>query len=187
MMMQQLQSQSSSIASPISSYLAHFTVAHQQPPCPLYCNNTDKHEQQQSNMSPPPSKTVYVLCCYRAEGKQRNKYDERAVEGVMDIPELEEEGKEDITRVVAQAPKGHAPRVQAMSELEQDQGWLPTKAESEDIDLSLLTVCLLPSDQVIEPPDVWDYDLLFSQLKAELQNEVGSAEPRDGAEDLRQI
>eukprot|EP00878_Enallax_costatus_P043411 GHUV01051383.1.p3 GENE.GHUV01051383.1~~GHUV01051383.1.p3 ORF type:complete len:106 (+),score=28.82 GHUV01051383.1:916-1233(+) len=105
----------------------------------------------------------------------------------MDIPELEEEGKEDITRVVAQAPKGHAPRVQAMSELEQDQGWLPTKAESEDIDLSLLTVCLLPSDQVIEPPDVWDYDLLFSQLKAELQNEVGSAEPRDGAEDLRQI
>lgn len=26
--------------------------------------------------------------------------------------------------------------------------------------------------QVFEPPDVWDYDMLFSQLKAELQNEV---------------
>lgn len=49
---------------------------------------------------------------------------------------------------VAQAPKSHAPRVQAMSELEQDQGWLPVKSESEDIDLSLLTVCLLPSEQV---------------------------------------
>jgi hypothetical protein len=27
--------------------------------------------------------------------------------------------------------------------------------------------------QVVEPPDVWDYSMLFSQLKAELQNEMG--------------
>jgi hypothetical protein len=47
---------------------------------------------------------------------------------------------------VAQAPHAAAPRVQAMSEL--DQGWLPSKAESDDIDLSLLTACLLPSEQV---------------------------------------
>jgi hypothetical protein len=26
--------------------------------------------------------------------------------------------------------------------------------------------------QVVEPPDVWDYSMLFSQLKAELQNEM---------------
>jgi hypothetical protein len=154
---------------------------------------------------------------------------------------------------VAQAPRAAAPRVQAMAEL--DQGWLPSKAESDDIDLSLLTACLLPSEQVcsvikvaclgscqnthvlhslefgklkaniyllilplltysntslyvyhmfpmapsalalllrllpqvVEPPDVWDYDLLFSQLKAELQNEGAAAEASRDGEELRQI
>ncbi|WIA19345.1 hypothetical protein OEZ85_003976 [Tetradesmus obliquus] len=119
------------------------------------------------------------------EAKQRSKYDERAVEGVVDIPELEEEGKEDITRMVAQAPRAAAPRVQAMAEL--DQGWLPSKAEAGDIDLSLLTACLLPSEQVVEPPEVWDYDLLFSQLKAELQKEGAAGEASRDAEELRQI
>jgi hypothetical protein len=47
---------------------------------------------------------------------------------------------------VAQAPRAAAPRVQAMAEL--DQGWLPSKAAADDIDLSLLTACLLPSEQV---------------------------------------
>lgn len=31
--------------------------------------------------------------------------------------------------------------------------------------------CGCPFVQVVEAPDVWDYSLLFSQLKAELQNE----------------
>jgi hypothetical protein len=47
---------------------------------------------------------------------------------------------------VAQAPRAAAPRVQAMAEL--DQGWLPSKAAADDINLSLLTACLLPSEQV---------------------------------------
>lgn len=35
--------------------------------------------------------------------------------------------------------------------------------------------------QVIEPPDVWDYDLLLSQLKVELQNEGGAPDAsKDG-------
>lgn len=57
---------------------------------------------------------------------------------------------------VAQAPKSSGPRIQAMSELEQDQGILPSKPDSEDIDLSLLTACLLPSDQVSCRPQTAD-------------------------------
>jgi hypothetical protein len=50
---------------------------------------------------------------------------------------------------VAQAPKASNPRVQAISELELDQAWMPTQApRSTDINLSLLTSCLLPSAQV---------------------------------------
>jgi hypothetical protein len=41
--------------------------------------------------------------------------------------------------------------------------------------------------QVVEPPDVWDYDLLFSQLKAELQAEGGPGEASRDGEELRQI
>lgn len=116
----------------------------------------------------------------QAEAKQRNKYDEKLVDALVDVPELEEEGKEDITRIVAQAPKSSAPQFQRISELEFDQAWAPNQAaRSTVINLSLLTSCLLPSAQVVEPPEVWDYSLLFSQLKAELQNEA--AAPADSS------
>lgn len=50
---------------------------------------------------------------------------------------------------VAQAPKATTPQVQAISELELDQAWVPNQpARSTDINLSLLTSCLLPSAQV---------------------------------------
>ncbi|KAF8058851.1 IFT43 [Scenedesmus sp. PABB004] len=126
----------------------------------------------------------------QVEARQRCKYDDKAVEGVGNIPELEEEGREDVMRAVARAPRGGGPRVQAVAELEADRGWLPSRrATDDDIDLSLLTARLLPSEQVAEPPEVWDHDLLLSALKAELQlaaGGAGAAAPADGDE-LRQI
>lgn len=54
---------------------------------------------------------------------------------------------------VAQAPKASGPQVQAISELELDQAWVPAQpGRNTDINLSLLTSCLLPSAQVSEPP-----------------------------------
>lgn len=50
---------------------------------------------------------------------------------------------------VAQAPKSSTPQVQPISELELDQAWVPNQAAcSTDMNLSLLTSCLLPSAQV---------------------------------------
>lgn len=50
---------------------------------------------------------------------------------------------------VAQAPKASTPQVQAISELELDQAWVPAQpGRNTDINLSLLTSCLLPSAQV---------------------------------------
>lgn len=34
--------------------------------------------------------------------------------------------------------------------------------------------------KVVEPPDVWDFDLLFAQLKAELQNEAADNSSSSG-------
>lgn len=50
---------------------------------------------------------------------------------------------------VAQAPKASTPQVQAIAELELDQAWVPAQpGRNNDINLSLLTSCLLPSAQV---------------------------------------
>lgn len=48
---------------------------------------------------------------------------------------------------IAHAPKASS-RMQAVAELEQDQGWV-LPARDDDIDLSLLTACLVPSEQVM--------------------------------------
>eukprot|EP00775_Hariotina_reticulata_P010652 gene10652-10811_t len=69
-----------------------------------------------------------------SEARQRNKYEEKTVDGVVDIPELEEEGKQDITKLV------------------------------------------------VEEPEIWDYDLVLSQLKAELQ--AGSCPGEAGKDDV---
>eukprot|EP00879_Flechtneria_rotunda_P025298 GHRR01026876.1.p1 GENE.GHRR01026876.1~~GHRR01026876.1.p1 ORF type:complete len:236 (+),score=111.58 GHRR01026876.1:733-1440(+) len=114
----------------------------------LQASDGDSSGQQQRFTGVSRRKQEQLQREETTEAKHRNKYDEKAIDGVADIPELEEEGWEDITKVVAQAPRAAAPKVQVISELEQDQGWLRVKPSNEDIDLSLLTGYLLPSEQV---------------------------------------
>jgi len=94
---------------------------------------------------------------------------------IDDIPDLDEEGREDLTRIVAQAPRVPHARVQPISELQRDQAWVPAGAGggggggSTDTDLSLLTACLCPSEQVQDEVDeVWEPDQLLAALKYEL-------------------
>eukprot|EP00877_Chromochloris_zofingiensis_P000368 jgi/Chrzof1/10331/Cz04g38050.t1 len=93
---------------------------------------------------------------------------------IMELQELEEEGKEDLTKRVAEAPRMHH-KLAALTDLDKDQSWVPAGAGA-DIDLSLLTSCLLPLDQVAEPDEVWQYDVLFAEVKAELSNEEEGAD-----------
>lgn len=65
-------------------------------------------------------------------------------------------------------------RVQAVSELQRDQAWVP--AGGGGVDLSLLAACLCPSEQVQEEPDeVWEPDQLLAALKSELLGDCGAA------------
>mmetsp|Transcript_24236 Transcript_24236/g.52967 ORF Transcript_24236/g.52967 Transcript_24236/m.52967 type:complete len:260 (-) Transcript_24236:603-1382(-) len=108
----------------------------------------------------------------------KSKYEDRVnnAEAILDIPELEEEGKEDLTRVVAEAPKVRSNKVQGMEELDEDMQFRLPSTDDRDIDLSLLTAVLCSSEQVNEPDEAWDPDMLFTNVASELNQEKEKAE-----------
>ncbi|KAJ9523267.1 hypothetical protein QJQ45_024052 [Haematococcus lacustris] len=102
----------------------------------------------------------------------KSKYDERAiVADIMDIPELEEEGKEDLTRVVAEAPRVRTNKVQGIEELEEEGHFNLPGNTDRDVDLTMLTSVLCSSEQVHEPDEVWDPDMLLAGVASELNRE----------------
>lgn len=68
----------------------------------------------------------------------------------MEIPDLEAE--EDMSRQVAAAPAVRSVSVMNIAELESaDLFRLPVVDKDHEVDLSLLTACLCPADQVGTP------------------------------------
>mmetsp|Transcript_23285 Transcript_23285/g.41325 ORF Transcript_23285/g.41325 Transcript_23285/m.41325 type:complete len:327 (-) Transcript_23285:394-1374(-) len=113
------------------------------------------------------------------ETVRRNKKYDEATENVLDIPELEDEGKEDISNVVAEAPKVCSNKVQGMEELEEETTFrLPTTGD-RDMDLSLLTAVLCLAEQVREGDEIWDPELLLGEVASELNAEKEKAEAAD--------
>lgn len=119
-----------------------------------------------------------------AEMRTKSKYDQREVaETLLDIPELEEQGKEDLTRVVAAAPKVRGNKVQELAELDEELHFKLPKNEDREIDLSLLTSVLCSLEQVTEEEVPWTTDQLFTDVASELHSEQerGQTEQPDAA------
>lgn len=69
----------------------------------------------------------------------------------MEIPDLE--GADDMSRQVATAPAVRSVSVMDIAELEsEDLFRLPVVAKDHEVDLSLLTACLCPADEVTSSP-----------------------------------
>ncbi|KAG1681326.1 hypothetical protein FOA52_007372 [Chlamydomonas sp. UWO 241] len=118
-----------------------------------------------------------------------NKYDtltERGTGAVESIMELEDEGREDLSSVIAAAPKVRNNKVQNLANLDEDMQFRLPATEDREIDLSLLTAFLCSSEQVDEADEVWDPDMLVSAVASELHMEQekaqGQAEGKEGAE-----
>lgn len=80
--------------------------------------------------------------------RNRKKHEDAENEMILEIPELEADSEEDITRQVAEPPRALNNRMQTMDELDNDQQYnLPSNPDL-DIDLSLLTTVLCSSEQV---------------------------------------
>jgi len=118
-------------------------------------------------------------------GPNRSKHDEHTEEmQILEIPELETEADEDITRQVAAVPKFRSNRVQTINELDKDSHIaLPTNSDSE-IDFSLLTSVLCSLDQVREDDEVWNEERLLAELASDLNLEKEAME-RDETSDTK--
>lgn len=116
----------------------------------------------------------------RGKGPDRRKHDEPAEEmQILEIPELETEAEEDITRQVADVPKYRSNRVQTIKELDDEsQIALPTNSDRE-IDFSLLTSVLCSLEQVREDDEVWDPDRLLAEVASDLNLEKEAMEKDD--------
>ncbi|KAG2437643.1 hypothetical protein HYH02_011282 [Chlamydomonas schloesseri] len=111
------------------------------------------------------------------------------VDGIMEIPELEEEGREDLSNIVAEAPKVRTNKVQGMDELEEDMHYKLPAMDDRDIDLSLLTAVLCSSEQVAEAEEPWDPDIVLTEvasaINAEREKAEGGGEAPDDMGGLR--
>ncbi|KXZ49353.1 hypothetical protein GPECTOR_22g947 [Gonium pectorale] len=105
------------------------------------------------------------------------------VDGIMEIPELEEEGREDLSTVVAEAPKVRINKVQGMDELEEDMHFKLPAMDDRDIDLSLLTAVLCSSEQVQEAEETWDPDIILTEVASAINAEREKAEGVDAVDE----
>mmetsp|Transcript_28408 Transcript_28408/g.34498 ORF Transcript_28408/g.34498 Transcript_28408/m.34498 type:complete len:230 (-) Transcript_28408:645-1334(-) len=112
------------------------------------------------------------------KGPDRRKHEDEGeadvlteMQQVMEIPELDADVEEDITRQVAAPPRLRSNRVQTIKELDHDiQYSLPTYNDKE-VDLSLLTCVLCPSEQVAEDDVMWEADTLLADVAMEINLE----------------
>ena len=87
------------------------------------------------------------------------------------IPDLDDVQDEDMALTVAEAPSVAVNRVATYRELDNDLLKHVAFATLDDIDLRLLTKCLVPEAQLKEPDEVWTWDEVFAKVSGDLQKE----------------
>eukprot|EP00752_Nemacystus_decipiens_P007427 g6639.t1 len=102
-------------------------------------------------------------------GIRRNHFDNEETE-ILVIPDLEDEGEEDIVLKVAAAPKNTTRRVPSLRELDEDlKHAIPSSADG--LDMSLLTKTLVPPEMLEEDDSPWDFDTLLQSVTQEFNAE----------------
>ena len=99
------------------------------------------------------------------------------------IPDAEEETKEDITTQIADAPHVKAAKVQSLRDLNNDLDFNIALGQKDGIDLSLLTSFLIPKEVIdMEVDELWEFDVLYSDLQSELNAENDQDEEEEKKE-----
>ncbi|GAB1601471.1 intraflagellar transport protein 43 homolog [Argonauta hians] len=96
--------------------------------------------------------------------------DEDSDSEVAAIPVLEDQQEEDLIPQVADAPIVQISKVLTYRELDNDlkQAVFPTM--DTEVDLKLLTRCLLPESDLIEEDKSWSWEHLFAEVSSEVAN-----------------
>ncbi|KAG2790218.1 hypothetical protein PC116_g16017 [Phytophthora cactorum] len=110
---------------------------------------------------------------------QKNRYFEEDDEttDIMEIPDLEEEEREqDITTMVAEAPRNTTRAVQSLKQLDKEIKFALPSAQTHGVDLHLLTSALCPERAVSEEDEPWDFDDLLNDIAQEIQKDLDDKE-----------
>ncbi|CAM9487544.1 unnamed protein product [Ectocarpus fasciculatus] len=100
---------------------------------------------------------------------RRNHFDNEETE-ILVIPDLEDEGEEDVETKVAAAPQNTTRRVPSLRELDEDLKYaIPSGADG--LDMSLLTKTLVPPEMLEEDDSPWEFDSLLQSVTQEFNAE----------------
>ncbi|CAM9891163.1 unnamed protein product [Ectocarpus sp. 4 AP-2014] len=100
---------------------------------------------------------------------RRNHFDNEETE-ILVIPDLEDEGEEDVEPKVAAAPQNTTRRVPSLRELDEDLKYaIPSGADG--LDMSLLTKTLVPPEMLEEDDSPWEFDSLLQSVTQEFNAE----------------
>ena len=117
---------------------------------------------------------------------------------ITEIPDLEDEGKQDITLTVAATTHARSHTVQALNELDRQLegkaglggmggeggGGMPALLlNGGEVDVSLLLGVLCGVAGVDEGDGVWEFDALFSEVSSDMYAEMEHQDQEDGAEE----
>lgn len=96
------------------------------------------------------------------------------------VQEIEEEGRQDMTAVVAEPPRVLSSLVQHpnFTELQNHLKLVLPDNDDRGIDLSLLTACLCPFEAVQEGEEEWTPDQLFTDVASEIHADMEKAEAK---------
>ena len=116
---------------------------------------------------------------------------------ITEIPDLEDEGKQDITLTVAATTHARSHTVQALNELDRQlegrggmgggmggEGGVPALLlNGGEVDVSLLLGVLCGVAGVDEGEAVWEFDALFSEVSSDMYAEMEHQDAEDGGEE----
>ncbi|KAL6259919.1 intraflagellar transport protein 43 homolog A [Pogonomyrmex barbatus] len=88
------------------------------------------------------------------------------------IPDLDEIQEDNISSEIASAPTVNANRVTAYEELDTDLVKNAAYTSLDGVSLSLLADRLYNENLVKEPDEVWNWNLLFTQISSEINSEM---------------
>ncbi|CAL1682859.1 unnamed protein product [Lasius platythorax] len=88
------------------------------------------------------------------------------------IPDLDEIQEDNISSEIASAPTINANRVTAYEELDTDLVKNAAFTSLDGVSLSLLAEKLYNENLVKEPDEVWNWNLLFTQISSEINSET---------------
>ncbi|KMQ94321.1 intraflagellar transport protein 43-like protein [Lasius niger] len=88
------------------------------------------------------------------------------------IPDLDEIQEDNISSEIASAPTINANRVTAYEELDTDLVKNAAFTSLDGVSLSLLAEKLYNENLVREPDEVWNWNLLFTQISSEINSET---------------